>query len=91
MSQISKIYQDSHFRKQVHVDLNTQQQQAYLKPKRKKKKVKKTGRKRIKIDHSLCEVAVRACGPHQGLYCVKHNTWIKWISKRDLAKIQDLV
>jgi len=87
MSAISKLYQDSHFRKEVHRDLNKQQQQAYLKPKRKKK----SGGKRVKTDHSACEMTLQPCGPHQGLYCVRHNKWIQWLSRRDLAKIQDLI
>jgi hypothetical protein len=87
MSKISSIYADTHFRKQVHADLTPQQRKAYLKPKRKKK----TGRKRVKQDHSACEMTIRPCGPHQGLYCAQHGKWIKWISRQDLAKIQDLV
>jgi hypothetical protein len=84
MSQISKIYQDSHFRKEIHKDLTNQQTKAYLKPRKKKKK---TGRKRIKQDHSACEMSVKPCGPHMGLYCAQHDVWIKWISKSDLDKL----
>lgn len=89
MNAISKLYQDTHFRKEVHKDLTEQQQQAWLKPRKAKRK--KTGRKRVKVDHSACEMTIRPCGPHQGLYCVKHKAWIKWISRKDLAKIQDLI
>jgi hypothetical protein len=89
MSAISKLYQDSHFRKEVHRDLTKQQQQAYLGPRRAKRK--KTGRRRVKVDHSACEMTIRPLGPHQGLYCLQHKAWIKWISRQDLAKIQDLI
>ena len=87
MSQISKIYQDSHFRKEVHKDLTKQHRKAYLRP----KKNKATGRKRVKQDHSLCEMSLRPRGPHMGLYCAQHGVWIKWISRSDQAKIADLI
>ena len=86
---ISGLYADTYFRKEVHKDLNKQQQQARLRPRKSKRK--KTGHKRVKVDHTLCEITIRPCGPHQGMYCVKHKAWIKWISKQDLSKIQDLI
>ena len=89
MNAISKLYQDILFRKEVYKDLTEQQQQARLRPRTAKRK--KTGRKRIKVDHSACEMTLRPCGPHQGLYCREHGVWIKWISRQDLAKIQDLI
>lgn len=89
MSQISKLYQDTLFRKEVYKDLTEPQRRAYLKPHKAKRK--RTGRKPITVDHSHCEISVRPCGPHQGLYCREHGTWIKWISRKDLAKIQDLI
>jgi len=42
-------------------------------------------------EHMWCPMQVLKKGPHTGLYCVQHGTWIKWISQKDAAKIQDIL
>ena len=37
--------------------------------------------------HQHCEMLIKPCGPHMGLYCREHGTWIQWI---DRARAQDL-
>ena len=41
--------------------------------------------------HLSCPLELRQRGPHVGLYCAQHGTWLKWISKDDQAKIADLL
>jgi hypothetical protein len=41
--------------------------------------------------HMLCPMEVRQKGPHVGLYCSCHGTWIRWISLTEAAKIQDIL
>jgi hypothetical protein len=41
--------------------------------------------------HMWCPMEVLKRGPHTGLYCAQHGTWIKWISQEDAAKIQDIL
>jgi hypothetical protein len=41
--------------------------------------------------HLFCPMEVRQQGPHVGLYCAQHGTWIKWIGRKDAAKIQDIL
>ena len=48
-------------------------------------------RRWVEHEHAQCEMTVQQKGPHWGLYCAQHGTWIKWISQRDVAKIVDLV
>jgi len=42
-------------------------------------------------EHLFCPMTVLKKGPHTGLYCAQHGTWIKWISQEDAAKIQDIL
>ena len=30
-------------------------------------------------DHAHCEMIAQPRGPHWGLYCAQHGTWIQWI------------
>jgi hypothetical protein len=41
--------------------------------------------------HLLCPMELRPRGPHTGLYCSCHGTWIRWISQTEAAKIQDIL
>jgi hypothetical protein len=41
--------------------------------------------------HMWCPMEVLKKGPHTGLYCAQHGTWIKWIGQKDVAKIQDML
>jgi hypothetical protein len=38
-----------------------------------------------------CAMEVRAKGPHTGLYCREHTTWIRWISHQQAQAIIDLL
>ena len=44
-------------------------------------------KRRGTIDHTLCQMRFEQRGPHMGIWCCKHNAWIKWISKSDYAKL----
>lgn len=37
--------------------------------------------------HIHCPMRFEKKGPHTGMYCAQHGTWIKWMSQADLAKI----
>jgi hypothetical protein len=41
--------------------------------------------------HLHCPMAVRPRGPHMGLYCAQHGTWIKWISQTQAETIKDIL
>lgn len=41
--------------------------------------------------HMHCPMEVRKKGPHIGLYCACHGTWIKWINQREARTIQDIL
>jgi hypothetical protein len=45
----------------------------------------------IAQQHLWCPVEAIKKGPHTGLYCATHGTWLKWISLADQAKIADIV
>lgn len=104
MSQISKIYASPHYLKEVYKDLNKQQQQAWLSPKKKRPKATKkkrpprgkkptvTAKQQAAFDlHAACQARIQQVGPHWGLYCADHNTWIKWIAKDQVEKVRDLI
>jgi hypothetical protein len=42
-------------------------------------------------DHMWCRMEVRQKGPHVGLYCAEHGTWIRWISMSQARKIKDIL
>jgi hypothetical protein len=42
-------------------------------------------------EHLSCAMEVRAKGPHTGLYCREHTTWIRWISHQQAQAIIDLL
>ena len=42
-------------------------------------------------DHLHCRMEVRQRGPHTGLYCSEHGTWIRWISATEANKIKDIL
>jgi hypothetical protein len=48
-------------------------------------------RKKINQTHLHCPMELRQRGPHVGLYCSCHGTWIRWISQTEAAKIQDIL
>ncbi len=37
--------------------------------------------------HSRCECEVRQTGPHWGVYCARHGTWIQWIGREQAQQI----
>jgi hypothetical protein len=37
--------------------------------------------------HSRCECEVRQTGPHWGVYCARHGTWIQWIGRDQAQEI----
>jgi hypothetical protein len=41
--------------------------------------------------HMFCPMEVRSKGPHIGLYCAQHGTWIKWISQQDAESIKNIL
>ena len=41
--------------------------------------------------HMWCRMEVRKKGPHVGLYCTEHGTWIRWISADQARKIKDIL
>ena len=48
-------------------------------------------REQIQHEHMSCAMQVKTQGPHMGLYCADHGTWIKWISPKQVKLIQDLL
>jgi hypothetical protein len=60
-------------------------------PKRRLPKTLKKTPEQIAEEHLWCPMEVRQRGPHVGLYCAQHGTWIKWIGQKDAAKIQDIL
>lgn len=47
-------------------------------------------KRRIKIDHSNCECQLRQKGPHWGLFCAEHGSYIKWLNRQELAEIRKM-
>jgi hypothetical protein len=47
--------------------------------------------KKTAQQHLHCRMEVRVRGPHTGLYCAEHGTWIKWISAQEVHKIKDIL
>jgi len=45
---------------------------------------------RIKIDHSNCECMIKQRGPHWGLFCAKHGSYIKWLGRQELNEVRQL-
>lgn len=45
-------------------------------------------RRCVELAHQHCPIEYRASGPHWGMYCQTHGTWIQWISQRDLEKLR---
>lgn len=43
-----------------------------------------------KIDHTHCEMMLKQKGPHWGMYCQQHGTWIKWLGTKDLKEVMKL-
>ena len=41
--------------------------------------------------HLWCRMEVRAKGPHTGLYCAEHGTWIRWIGQREADQIKAIL
>jgi len=37
--------------------------------------------------HRDCEAEVRQVGPHWGVYCGDHGTWIQWIRQDQIDQI----
>jgi hypothetical protein len=46
---------------------------------------------RVLAQHENCQPELRPQGPHMGLYCAQHGTWIKWVNPDDREKIQNLM
>ncbi|CAB4166013.1 hypothetical protein UFOVP849_10 [uncultured Caudovirales phage] len=38
--------------------------------------------------HLNCPMTFKTQGPHTGMYCATHGTWIKWISQKDLETLR---
>jgi hypothetical protein len=38
-------------------------------------------RRQRDTEHSLCPKTTKTAGPHLGLYCATHGTWLAWIPK----------
>lgn len=99
MSKISSIYQSPHYLKEAHKELTAQQQRAWLQPRKKKIKRPPRGQRpsmtakqqRVFDLHSRCDPDLRQVGPHMGLFCRQHGTWIKWVTKSDAQKIQEIM
>jgi hypothetical protein len=64
---------------------------SFLSKRQRRRRRRKQAQQQAQQSHEACEMTVRPCGPHWGLYCVEHGRWIRWISRKDLAKIQDLI
>lgn len=47
-------------------------------------------KQRIKIDHTNCECMIKQKGPHWGLFCAEHGSYIKWLSAAELVELQQL-
>jgi len=45
----------------------------------------------IAEQHLFCRMDLLKKGPHTGLYCAEHGTWIKWISQTDADIIKDML
>jgi len=45
-------------------------------------------RRAVELKHNHCAMEFRPSGPHWGLYCAEHGTWIKWISKKDQERLR---
>ena len=41
--------------------------------------------------HSACACAVRQQGPHWGVYCADHGTWIQWIDRTQAQQIAKML
>lgn len=44
-------------------------------------------RARVEQRHANCEMTVRPQGPHMGLYCAQHGTWIQWLPRELASRI----
>lgn len=46
---------------------------------------------RVLAQHEHCLPELRPQGPHVGLYCRQHGTWIKWVNPEDREKIAKIL
>ena len=47
-------------------------------------------KRRIKIDHTNCEMILKQRGPHFGLFCAQHGSYIKWLGAAELAQVRQM-
>lgn len=45
---------------------------------------------RRQVEHNRCEMTIRQNGPHWGLYCREHGTWIQWLRQDQLIALGHL-
>ena len=46
---------------------------------------------RVLAQHQRCDPKILPSGPHWGLYCGQHGTWIKWINSYDKQIIEKII
>lgn len=39
-------------------------------------------------EHKCCDTVMRKNGPHWGLYCAQHNTWIRWLNAAQVNQME---
>lgn len=44
-------------------------------------------RQQTALEHSNCKKIIRESGPHFGLYCEQHSTWIRWLNENELVTL----
>ena len=91
MKLISNIYGTSQYLREPFKNYNGKPRQTgdpLTLPKKKSKK-KKTGKKRIKIDHTYHEMLILpGKGPHAGqIKCKECGSHIQWLSQKDYAML----
>ena len=61
------------------------------KQKRKYPRTLKKTPEQIAQEHMHCRMELLQKGPHMGLYCGEHGTWIQWIGKYQAKQIKDIL
>ena len=103
MTRISSIYSNPYYLKENHKEYTKEAYKSQVlgikRPKKKRTPMTaeqqsqhSKQRQHVKEQaHLWCPMEVRVRGPHTGLYCAQHGTWIKWISQTQAQEIQDIL
>ena len=44
-------------------------------------------RQQTEQQHLHCEMVFLQKGPHWGMYCKQHSTWIRWVRQQELVEL----